>query len=143
MLWAIPFNGCNRQDDAALDPGFVAGQLKAGEQGRIFIGATAQHLPPERRAFASGFINAGGSFGQFVFAPLAQALITAFGWITALLSLAASALLTIPLALPLRDKHTGGPKVHIGGISLSEQTLIAFKVYSRKDIEAAFSLGLD
>ena len=40
----------------------------------ILIGATAQHLPPERRAFASGFINAGGSFGQFVFAPLNQAM---------------------------------------------------------------------
>ena len=39
------------------------------------MGATAQHLPPERRAFASGFINAGGSFGQFVFAPLDQAVI--------------------------------------------------------------------
>ena len=36
----------------------------------ILIGAAAQRLPPERRAFAAGFINAGGSFGQFVFAPL-------------------------------------------------------------------------
>ena len=29
----------------------------------ILIGALAQRLPPEKRAFASGFINAGGSFG--------------------------------------------------------------------------------
>ncbi|HEU5436560.1 MAG TPA: MFS transporter, partial [Telluria sp.] len=28
----------------------------------ILIGATAQRLPPERRPFAAGFINAGGSF---------------------------------------------------------------------------------
>ena len=104
----------------------------------ILMGAAAQRLPPERRAFASGFINAGGSFGQFVFAPLTQALISAFGWITALLSLAASALLTIPLALPLRDKHHGGSMVHAPGISLSEQTLIAFKDRSYLCLHAGF-----
>jgi MFS family permease len=45
----------------------------------ILIGATAQQLPQGRRSFAAGFINAGGSFGQFVFAPLSQAIIGAFG----------------------------------------------------------------
>lgn len=64
----------------------------------ILIGATAQQLSPERRAFAAGFINAGGSAGQFLFAPIVQALITAFGWVSALLAMAASALLTLPLA---------------------------------------------
>ena len=118
--------------------GVVSAAGAGGGSFSILIGATAQHLPAERRAFASGFINAGGSFGQFVFAPLAQALINAFGWVTALLSLAASALLTIPLALPLRDKHTGGPTVHIGGISLSEQTLLAFKDRSYWCLHAGF-----
>jgi MFS family permease len=70
----------------------------------ILIGATAQRLPPERRAFASGFINAGGSFGQFIFAPLVQALIAGAGWVSAMFMLAASALLTIPLARPLRAR---------------------------------------
>lgn len=64
----------------------------------ILIGATAQQLPTERRAFAAGFINAGGSFGQFLFAPLVQAIIGGFGWIAALFALAGSTLLTIPLA---------------------------------------------
>jgi MFS family permease len=64
----------------------------------ILIGATAGRLPPEKRAFAAGFINAGGSFGQFVFAPINQALIGAFGWVTAMLAMAATALATIPLA---------------------------------------------
>jgi len=68
----------------------------------ILIGATAGRLPPERRAFAAGFINAGGSFGQFVFAPLSQGLIAAFGWVSAMFAMAAAALLTIPLARPLR-----------------------------------------
>ena len=68
----------------------------------ILIGAAAQRLPAERRAFASGFINAGGSFGQFVFAPAVQAVISSAGWVVAMLSIAASALFTIPLASPLR-----------------------------------------
>jgi predicted MFS family arabinose efflux permease len=70
----------------------------------ILIGATARHLPPERRAFAAGFINAGGSFGQFVFAPLNQLLIGLFGWANALITMAVVALSTLPLARLL-----GGP----------------------------------
>lgn len=70
----------------------------------ILIGATAQRLPVERRAFAAGFINAGGSFGQFVFAPLMAAIIAGAGWIWAMLTMAATTLLTIPLAWPLRRR---------------------------------------
>lgn len=70
----------------------------------ILIGATSQRLPVERRAFASGFINAGGSFGQFVFAPLMQAIINTAGWVAAMLTMAATTLLTIPLAWPLRRR---------------------------------------
>jgi MFS family permease len=68
----------------------------------ILIGATSRQLPAERRAFAAGFINAGGSFGQFVFAPLTQAVIGAFGWMAALWTLACTSLLTLPLAHALR-----------------------------------------
>lgn len=70
----------------------------------ILIGATAQRLPAERRPFAAGFINAGGSFGQFVFSPLVQAIIQASGWVAAMLSLAATTLLTIPLAFLMRGR---------------------------------------
>ncbi|PWF48302.1 MFS transporter [Massilia glaciei] len=75
----------------------------------ILIGATAQRLPAARRPFAAGFINAGGSFGQFVFAPLMQAIISSAGWIVAMFTMAATTLLTIPLAWPLR-RGAGLPK---------------------------------
>lgn len=68
----------------------------------VLIGATAGRLPAEKRAFASGFINAGGSFGQFLFAPLSQALIGAFGWVSAMMALALTALATLPMARVLR-----------------------------------------
>src|SRR2546421_8962876 len=64
-----------------------------------------QRLPPERRSFAAGFVNAGGSLGQFVFAPIVQAVISSFGWVTAMFALAATSLLTVPLAWPMRRRE--------------------------------------
>ncbi|TFW21271.1 MFS transporter [Massilia arenosa] len=84
------------------------GVLAAGGAGAgsfsILIGGTAQRLPPEKRAFAAGFINAGGSAGQFVFANLLQALISRWGWVVAMLTMAVTTLLTLPLAAPLRRR---------------------------------------
>ncbi len=107
----------------------------------ILIGAAAQRLPADRRSFASGFINAGGSFGQFVFAPVTQALIGAFGWINAMLTLAATTLSTILLALPLREKAGVAETraaAQSGGMGLKEQTLIAFKDRSYLCLHAGF-----
>jgi predicted MFS family arabinose efflux permease len=70
----------------------------------VLIGATARYVPAERRSMVGGVINAGGSMGQFLFAPLAQALIGAFGWAVAMWALAVSALATLPLAWPLRRR---------------------------------------
>ncbi|WP_028081762.1 MFS transporter [Solimonas soli] len=80
----------------------------------ILIGATARQLPAEHRAFAAGFINAGGSFGQFLFAPLAQAVIAVAGWAAALYALAASSLLTLPLARALRAPPRDEPATVAG-----------------------------
>jgi len=85
---------------------FSLGLLSAAGAGAgsfsILIGATSRLLPPQRRPFAAGFINAGGSFGQFLFAPITQAVIAFAGWAAAMFTLAASALLTLPLARYLR-----------------------------------------
>ena len=64
----------------------------------ILIGATARRLDPARRGFAAGFINAGASFGQFLFAPLNQFFIGALGWVGAITTMAAMMLSTVPLA---------------------------------------------
>ena len=63
----------------------------------VLMGATAQRLAPEARATASGVINAGSSFGQFIFAPITQTLINALGWVNALLTMAALTLSALPL----------------------------------------------
>jgi MFS family permease len=86
----------------------------------ILIGATARHLPPERRAFAAGFINAGGSFGQFVFAPLNQALIGLLGWVNALIAMAAISLSTLPLARLLTASKQATGAAPAGAAALDE-----------------------
>jgi len=72
----------------------------------IMIAAASRALPPERRAFAAGFINAGGSFGQFLFAPIAQLLISGMGWMMALITFAVTAACTIPLAFRFVQRAT-------------------------------------
>src|SRR5919109_2111605 len=63
----------------------------------VLIGAVASHVPARQRGSAAGIINAGGSFGQFVFAPLLQTLITVLGWMGAMWSLAVITLGALPL----------------------------------------------
>ncbi|WP_407279310.1 MFS transporter [Aromatoleum evansii] len=72
----------------------------------VLIGAAAQRLPLEARGTASGVINAGGSFGQFVFAPVLQKLIQSIGWMGAMWSMALMTLAALPLVRVLVDpKH--------------------------------------
>lgn len=78
----------------------------------VLIGAAAQRLPLEKRGMASGIINAGGSFGQFIFAPLLQKLILVFGWMGAMWSLALITLAALPLAGLLRRQPTTTPAAH-------------------------------
>jgi MFS family permease len=107
----------------------------------ILIGATAQRLPPARRPFAAGFINAGGSFGQFVFSPLVQLLIAGSGWVVAMFSLAATTLLTIPLAWTMRGKGpASAPKGHSAAeeITLGRQVREALRDKSYLCLHAGF-----
>jgi len=110
----------------------------------ILIGATARRLPAEKRAFASGFINAGGSFGQFLFAPVNQALISAFGWVVAMMTMAVAALATLPLARMLKDQPAPSPEPTAtsapapASIGLREQLRIAGRDKSYWLLHAGF-----
>jgi MFS family permease len=106
----------------------------------ILIGATAQRLPAARRPFASGFINAGGSFGQFVFSPLLQGIIGAAGWMQAMFVMAATTLLTIPLAWPMRGRPPSAGTVSMGapGITLTGQLRQALRDPSYLCLHAGF-----
>src|SRR5262249_9992961 len=59
---------------------------------------------PEKRGIASGIVNAGGSFGQFVVVPTAQVLTGMLGWVGAMTTVGAMALAAVPLARVLRSR---------------------------------------
>lgn len=80
----------------------------------VLIGAAAQRLPAESRGTASGVINAGGSFGQFVFAPISQKLIQSLGWMGAMWSLAVITLAALPLIGMVTHGRTATPKPAAG-----------------------------
>ena len=76
------------------------GMLAAGGAGMagpaVIMATTAKLIPPERRGMASGIVNAGGSLGQFVMAPVAGALMLNFGWAQAMQMLGLLVLLALP-----------------------------------------------
>lgn len=71
----------------------------------VLIGAAAQRVTGDQRGKAAGIINAGGSFGQFVFATISEKMIQALGWAGALWSLAAVTLSALPLAGVVGGRH--------------------------------------
>jgi MFS family permease len=91
---------------------FAIGVLAAGGAGMagpsVLMAAITRMIPAERRGMATGIVNAGGSFGQFVFAPIAQGITAAAGWMMALQSLAALTLVALPAAWVLR----GAPRTN-------------------------------
>jgi len=78
----------------------------------VLIGAASRHLSADKRGKSAGIINAGGSLGQFVLAPVTQTLIQILGWMGAIWSLA---LITVG-ALPLVRVVSPAGSVH-GGAS--------------------------
>ncbi|MBX3618810.1 MAG: MFS transporter [Rhizobacter sp.] len=92
---------------------FAIGVLAAGGAGMagpaVLMAATTRLVPLDKRGMASGIVNAGGSFGQFVFAPLAQAITAAASWVVALQSLAVLTLLALPAAWVLRGHAKQAP----------------------------------
>ncbi|MBP8133425.1 MAG: MFS transporter [Zoogloea sp.] len=78
----------------------------------VLIGAAAQRLPVEARGSASGVINAGGSFGQFLFAPILQKLIQTVGWMNTMWAMALMALAALPLVGQLTRPVATPPPTH-------------------------------
>jgi MFS family permease len=108
----------------------------------VLIGVVAQRVSPHKRSVASGFVNAGGSLGQFVFAPLNQALISGISWMGAMWSMAVASLATIPLARLLTrsdDTATPGTATHAASaLSMREQLAIAARDRSYWCLHAGF-----
>ncbi len=89
------------------------GILGAGGAGMagpaVLMAAATRLIPPGRQGIATGIVNAGGSTGQFLLAPLAAALMVGIGWVGAMQVMALLVLLCLPAAWVLRG-HSQHPQ---------------------------------
>ena len=83
VLMAVSTNAAT----LSLTGGVLLGLGLSGASFTIVLASFARLVPPERRTWAMGLATAAGSLGQFLFAPLGQAFISAYGAVTALLLL--------------------------------------------------------
>ena len=97
--------------------GVVVGLGVAFTAFSLALAAMARAVGPERRSLALGLGTAASSLGQVLFSPIGQGFITAFGWYTALVLLAAILLVIIPLAFALPNGTA------VGGERTTDQTL--------------------
>ena len=90
----------------ALDfsAGLLIGLALSGTTFGVVMGVVSKLVSAEKRSVALGIVGAGGSFGQFAMVPYGQALISGIGWFNALLVLAFTAALIVPLAAGLAGK---------------------------------------
>ena len=84
--------------------GLLIGLALSGTTFGVVMGVVSKVVSPEKRSVALGIVGAGGSFGQFAMVPYGQALISGLGWYAALLTLAATVALIVPLAAGLAGR---------------------------------------
>ncbi|WEJ34871.1 MFS transporter [Devosia sp. SD17-2] len=92
-----------------LTAGIITGVGIAVASFGVVMAAFGRVVPAEKRSFIFGVATAASSAGQFIFAPVGQGFINAFGWQMALVWLALLLLLIIPLAGALRGRAESVP----------------------------------
>lgn len=108
-----------------LSTGVILGFALAGCSFNMVISSLGKLLPPEWRMFAFGAGTAAGSFGQFLFSPVAVALTDQIGWQGALTTFAALMLLILPLSLAFAAPRIGASssKTPVGDQQSAKQAL--------------------
>jgi MFS family permease len=95
-----------------LSAGLLCGLGIGATSFTLVIASFSKMMPPEWRALSFGLGTAAGSFGQFLFSPLAVGFIAWFGWQHALVALGLITLLILPMAVVVRTPPmdvTAGP----------------------------------
>ena len=121
---------------------FAIGVLAAGGAGMagpaVLMAATTRLIPAERRGLATGIVNAGGSFGQFVMAPIAGALMVGIGWVSAMQVIALLVLLALPAAFLLKGNSRQSAAPGVKPVSTREAIRTALKTPSFLLLAAGF-----
>lgn len=106
-----------------VSAGVMIGFGLSGCSFNLVLGAFGKLLPDRWRPIAFGAGTAAGSFGQFFYPPIGNALISSIGWEDALLVFAASVLLILPLATMLAGRG-GNPATAAGAAGLAAEQSI-------------------
>jgi MFS family permease len=93
-----------------VSAGVLIGFGLAGTSFMVILAAFGKLLPPNRRSLAFGLGTAAGSFGQFLFSPVAVALMDTVGWQQTLVLFGVMTLLVLPLSLALVTAPAGNSK---------------------------------
>ncbi len=91
-----------------ISGGVLVGLGVAGGSFGIILSSFARNVSPERRSFVFGVGTAAGSAGMFLFAPISQGLIDAYGWSDALVYIGIAMLAVPLLAIPLVGNAKSG-----------------------------------
>lgn len=113
MAWATSGVGLT------LTGGVLYGLGIAGTAFGVVFAAIGKLVPPERRTWAFGIGTAAGSFGQFLFLPVAAEAIRAYGWQTALLWHAVAVAAIALFALGVRGDRAAGA-AQPGGLTFAQ-----------------------
>jgi MFS family permease len=108
--------------------GILIGLGLSGSAVPMVIGALGKILPESWRYVSFGAVTAAGSFGQFLFSPIAVHLMGAYGWQQTLVIFSCVLLLAIPLAMTLiaPRKPAGSPSAAAPPQSLMKALSEAF-----------------
>lgn len=112
LVYAIGLLGMAFSTDTltmTMTAGVVTGVGIAIASFGVVMAAFGRVVPAEKRSFVFGIATAASSAGQFIFAPIGQGFIGAFGWQMALVYIALIMLLVVPLAAALRGRAESVP----------------------------------
>ncbi|MDH4985677.1 MFS transporter [Aminobacter anthyllidis] len=91
-----------------LSGGVLVGLGVAAGSFSIVLAAFARNTNPQNRSMVFGIGTAAGSAGMFIFAPISQGLIDAYGWSDTLVYMSIAMLLIPVLAIPLVGNSRSG-----------------------------------
>ncbi|KQU65653.1 MFS transporter [Aminobacter sp. DSM 101952] len=91
-----------------LSGGVLVGLGVAAGSFSIVLAAFARNTNPNNRSMVFGIGTAAGSAGMFIFAPISQGLIDAYGWSDTLVYMSIAMLVIPVLAIPLVGNSSSG-----------------------------------
>jgi len=103
-----------------MTAGVLIGVGLSGSSFNLVLGAFGKLVPEERQPMAFGLGSAAGSFGQFLFSPLAGGLVVTWGWQVTAIAFGALILAILPLSLavasPPAPQRAQGPDSSLGAL---------------------------